>query len=456
MKTLGWRELLRGTRLDFPVKSAEQFLNSYGASCVASHTGEAIYLVMADLATGTTTADAFDEEGRWLQRWILAGFAEVEELRASISGESQSQRFGLTQATPILRSLWREDDSLSACGSTSQPDLSELIEVAFSHESFLKSGGLFGARADFSLKIRPDHMFILPPESWARSPEVGLDFRGVDFSGATLAGCDLRNCRVEGANFEGCNLRRANLFGLDLSGCSFRAADLAYADLRETSGLILDESRILHCRYSPAGFWLKRRANWIADRTRTVLRRILRRPQMASYRDSWIPHQDYWSALRRHYTGPMLLFHLALLTVYLAPLALRAIFWKEVNQVQSLVEAAQSRADLRPFSPCLFAECDGPMPIGLAVLGFQSGLESVLFRSMLLIYNLLRGILTYRVSRLRDEEERSHYSPSKRAFAKLYSLHRVATWILIPVIAHLLLEAFNLLARTMVQIPRFR
>ncbi len=438
-------------------KANSLFSNCSGRTFAATRTNETLYLVLSDLGGGRTTADAFDAKGRWLQRWLLDEAIEGAALPMVPGDELHGAALDLERTTLELRSLWRDDDYVTSSERPFHVDLGELINTAFSHESFIESNGLFGERADFSTKRGyPGAKHILPPESWARSAEVGLDFRGVDFSGAILTRCDLRNCLVQGGNFSRCDLRRANLFGLDLTECNFQGADLTYADLRETKGLILDDARVLHARFSPANLWISRRLNWLASKGESIARAAFRIPLRPSYRDSWIPRQDPWSALRRHYTGPMLLFHIALLAVYLAPLALRAIVWREVNLVQSAVEVAQRNLNVSQLSPCLLAECDDPLPVGLAILGFHTGGYSFLFSALLMIYNFVRGFLTYRVSLLRDEEERSNHSPSRKSYLGLFRLHQLATCIWAPVVAHLLVEAFRFLALSTVQIPKLR
>ncbi len=53
--------------------------------------------------------------------------------------------------------------------------------------------------------------------------DFGVDFRGVDLSGADLFYADLRGANLSGVDLRDANLSGANLFCADLSGANLRA-----------------------------------------------------------------------------------------------------------------------------------------------------------------------------------------------------------------------------------------
>ena len=64
------------------------------------------------------------------------------------------------------------------------------------------------------------------------------------------------------------------------------------------------------------------------------------------------------------------------------------------------------------------------------LLGLDQGILSALLIAVLLLYNVLRCVLTYFVGPLREEEERTDFTPSWKGFngyAWLWRTHRVAS-----------------------------
>jgi hypothetical protein len=192
-----------------------------------------------------------------------------------------------------------------------------------------------------------------------------------------------------------------SFFGAQLGSVRLTDVDLSEADLRETSGLTLDSTFIRGARFSP---------------------------------DS----KDRWSVIRRWYTGPKFFLHLLILIVFLLPYVVRTVGWLGVNRAQeSLVSAtrgldeaaSQLRREGHPaavvvgdalrrltqIKPCLQADCR-QFSVGAVLIGVDRGSRYWLLAVALLVYNLCRGILTFFAGPLRDEEERSGYSPPLKGF----------------------------------------
>lgn len=416
-------------------------------------TNERLRMVCADSGDSRLVADLYDPKGRWLQRWEHVTKPELDELCRYIEGEIPRSKLNLRRTTLVLRALWSQDDTVGDYyPRRGVVSLDELTEEAYSHESFLLSNGMFGEPANFST-VPLVQRCRLPAERWATHESVGLCLRGVDFEGACLQDADLRHCDIRDSNFNACDLRGADLRGLDLSGCDFRGADLSNADLRETRGLVLDDCKILGAQFSPNHFWIGRRIAGLVSILGRLSRKSPGLQALSTRGEARVPSQDPWSTLRRSYTGPMMLVHLSLLLAYISPMVAKSLFWSEVNQAQNLISIGRRSLETGALSPCLAPECTDPMPIGLVLLGVQNGWYSALFGLLLLLYNLNRAFLTYRVSLLRDEEERCSMSPAKDAYLRLFWFHRMNSAILIPILLHLGERAWNFLALTTVSLP---
>jgi len=228
---------------------------------------------------------------------------------------------------------------------------------------------------------------------------------------------------VSSANFSCANLREADLTDSDLTGALLTGANLENADLRGAKGVRLDDNYVRGAKFSSNA-------------------------------------TDPWSILRRSYTGHRFGFHMLVLALFMAPYLARAIFWAGVNEAQvgmiQMVARLKSAAlDLEASAldngrvlselvsrmgevqPCLREVCR-EWPIWQILLGADKGWAFFALAAALVLYNLLRGILTWRVGPLRDEEERSGYSPTWRAYSHLVWLHRgVSLLLAIAVISFL-------------------
>ena len=234
---------------------------------------------------------------------------------------------------------------------------------------------------------------------------ANADLRGANLSGANLAGsdlsgADLRGAKLVGTYLYGANLRHANLLearlgeaciekadlrdtnlldakltqvnarSAKLEGAFLFRADFAGADLDEAKGITLDSTHIAGTRLPVAG-------------------------------------ADHWSTLRRHYTGPAMAVNLLLSALFLIPLVGRATLWTAINHVQ-LATAGTLHAI--GVSPCLAASCMH-RPVWAVILGVGQSPFLLAASVCLIVYNVLRVFLTLKIAPLRDEEERSGFSP---------------------------------------------
>ena len=133
-----------------------------------------------------------------------------------------------------------------------------------------------------------------------------------------------------------------------------------------------------------------------------------------------IDAQDPWSILRRNYSGPRLTFNLLFLVAFFSPYLAKVAFWAWVNRVQTYAEAVVSEPTnavgfdseaISSLSRCLAEQCD-PMPAWQLIVGVDKGWLFCVLAIALITCNMLRAGITWRVASLREEEERTGYSPA--------------------------------------------
>lgn len=223
--------------------------------------------------------------------------------------------------------------------------------------------------------------------------------------GARMAGTVLRNAQLSRADLRDTDLREAELHGSDLrqarlDGAILWTTHFEDADLRDATGMRFDETIIRNTKFSP------------------------RSP-------------DRWSTLRRHYTGPRYAITLLLLVAFAVPYLAKAAGWVAAARAQEAAgvalleaetriealdgsDATGSRAAveairaLRGKLPVQGSDDWRTVRVWELLLGVDRGLPYLLTTCALLLYNLLRGLLTWVVGPMRDAEERSGVSPPHR------------------------------------------
>ncbi len=298
----------------------------------------------------------------------------------------------------------------------------------------------------------------------------GLDLSGINLSGTQLTGAKMTGCILTRANLSKACLREAILYEANLDNANLNWADLVDADLLMTSisGAILSNVNAHGARFS--GAIIKEAQLSGADLRQTDLKESeihntdLRRVQFDGailwttqlqesdlrgavgmrfdetiIRDTkFSPRSpDRWSTLRRHYTGPRYAVTLILLVFFILPYFGKAAGWVAASHSQAALsvalEGAQNRIDaindstatgrvvLNQALQGVREKLPGPqgtnwrdVRVWELLLGVDKGPWYFATTLMILLYNLLRGLLTWVVAPMRDAEERSGVSPPHR------------------------------------------
>jgi hypothetical protein len=81
------------------------------------------------------------------------------------------------------------------------------------------------------------------------------------------------------------------------------------------------------------------------------------------------------------------------------------------------------------------------------LVGWDKSWLQVALVFVLLLYNVLRGFLTFKVSLLREEEERSHYAPALSDYWRLYQAHWVVRILLFVALVSFAYHAWHWLTQ---------
>ncbi len=290
---------------------------------------------------------------------------------------------------------------------------------------------------------------------------VLANLKGADLSRANLEGADFFEASLEeatliNANLEGAKLFDVNLEGTNLSGASLERADLSFANVKgaDLSNANLKGADLNNTYFEGAD--LRCAKNVLLNNTRV--------------KDAQFPSRasDPWSVLRSTYTGPKLTFVLLGLIAFSLPYIGKVGFWSFVNRgqgyTQGLLETIREKGyaqgindqtisalglsseNIASLSQCLSEECEKQSVLNI-LLGMDQNSLYWMLPVALIIYNILRGVLTYLVSPMRDEEERSGYSPAWvmkiadgknpklyhkeywQGYRVLFYAHRVVFWL---------------------------
>jgi uncharacterized protein YjbI with pentapeptide repeats len=275
----------------------------------------------------------------------------------------------------------------------------------------------------------------------------GASFASCDLSEADLSGCALRNAylgvanltraTIQGAVATNANLLLTNLNGADLQnstldGINLKAANLDQTNFKNVKGtFFLDDNSIRGSRFS----------------TRAT---------------------DPYSVLRRNYTGPMFFLTLFLTAMALLPYVLKAMAWSFTGSVEAKAHDyvhAQITALRNELPPDVYERASKLVEPSWRVQkpNFKEsrvwkivvGLEeekpwiAVFVTVILVLYNALRGWLTFQMSGLRDAEERSHHSPARSEYEQLYACHsRFLRWFAYFAFALATFNVWNMLRAT--------
>jgi uncharacterized protein YjbI with pentapeptide repeats len=311
------------------------------------------------------------------------------------------------------------------------------------------------------------------------------DLVSADLANADLADADLGNADLMGANLAFADLQAANLSHANLSGASLHHADLRRArlkntrlenaDLRAARVHRLDQSFVRGAQFSalssrlwvficevlcgPLALWLGR-CGW---------GRVAKGVRFTA------AHNDAWTVLRQSYAGPRVTFLFFSVLVFGLPYVGRAALYAAVAPVeQQLAEQAAARktilvarlddgdfehdaeirAELRRLDIVL-AKFERK-PVWKVLLNWDQGkVWPTILAGLLILYNIGIYVLITSVSSLRDEEERSGWTPAWREYSPLIWIHRAVVILFYVSVASFLINLGSMLGEE-VLIPRFR
>lgn len=218
--------------------------------------------------------------------------------------------------------------------------------------------------------------------------------------GAKLANADLFKAYIANAHLEEADLRNSNMTGADLRGAVLYRANLENAKIHSAN---LTQTNLTEARLDRA--LLSSSSNYLFNHT-----------SIKGTRGGQSHLHDPWSVLRRKYTGPSMTWTVMALLVACIPYITKALYWSAVNNYQNWTQGNYSEGNFEMFR------------VFEVILGFEKGFYFSIIPLMLLIYNLLRGYITYRVAPMRDEEERSGFTPGWKPNFQPEKVNTTSIW----------------------------
>ena len=269
-------------------------------------------------------------------------------------------------------------------------------------------------------EISNDELQVILEEHKKWLDSDGLEGKRANLSQTNLSKKSLGKVNLRGADLERADLYRTHLEGADLievnlEGANLRGANFEKTDLRYVIGLELDSNFVQNTRFSYKA-------------------------------------KDKWSTLRRAYSGPMFFSHLIFLLLFITPYIIKTGFWYTVSQAEKSIQQNVEILDtlLVKYSENL-PENERKVVTGLTdkiqehtskivpkkengwrdymlwqvLLGHDLGIWYLITAVIIILYNIGRGFLTWRVGAIRDEEERSKFSPAKNDYLTLFKIHKI-------------------------------
>jgi uncharacterized protein YjbI with pentapeptide repeats len=365
------------------------------------------------------------------------------------------------------------------------------------------------------IEIRDEHLHILKKgkiawNSWREeNPNVqpllfGLDFSGVDygcykfskiitnwwsprildpnsepinFEGAVLYGAKFINAKLSGANFENAALFNANFTNADLyeatfaddktpmgwfkpglDGCSFTGADLrnSFFCFYGISNVNFKNTHLQNVTFQ-GKFNNKNDVVLLscdledADMDGSI-GYMFSGCYVKGLRQS-SNSKDKWSILSREYTGTRVLFNLIFLFLFLAPLLMKAMFWIYIADFQNTLKVYFS--NIQPPTDNILSSFDKIFELKhvweiiLGIGGDDILLVILLFT--LILFNLSKIICTFFISSMRDEEDRTGYTPNcygegvRGHYQWLYYVHLVNRSLFYLIVINAIISIYNFL-----------
>lgn len=335
--------------------------------------------------------------------------AKNDESNSEQEQQKEEQKFSKEQYEMLIRCSEKED--MTEWNKWREEPTRDLIrlEGAKLASPNLKGANLMGANLKGA---------ILLVANLEGAELIHAKMEGAFLFGANLEGANLIHANLEGAHLVEANLEGADLRGVKLKGANLKEADLARANLHNCKDVVFDSTYILNTRHIP---------------------------------------KNQWHKLRNKYTGINLAFHLILLVSFVLIYSGKAMFYygihmgqekiiKELNALEGLLqeelslnepnETSEQRSEIQKDIILATSEMYGrlrkkilkkyqdikkavsenleEMSVWQILLSRDKGIWFQFTTIVLIIYNLLRYVLTRFVAPLSAEEDRSHYTPKFR------------------------------------------
>ncbi len=251
------------------------------------------------------------------------------------------------------------------------------------------------------------------------------------FTQLKFDGSFLSDIRITGSNIDHCQLNSANIGQLRILDTNIEHSEFKESNFFEPR---IKRSKLVNSDFTDTD-WI--RANFgYSQTTKSCFDKAsvhgaigLRFDQNSvdRIRIEGNAHEP-WSILRSKYTGPNYILNLSLLVLFLIPFGIKAIYLKALSSYQqSLHELATVTSEsIDPTIKSLglsveqhlleFEQSHQLIPAILVLLGWLKGPWFVALTAVVLLYQALRGLLTYQVSSLRESEERSQVTPSLQEY----------------------------------------
>jgi len=386
--------------LCWTVQIAKRYVTRDGKSEEAFHYDLAVEAFGTDyMERLVTEQDGF--QGDWFQ---LAFLLRCHETQTEKRGLDEDQYCLCPFCQPDWKDTHLENASLAHTNLENAPLNGVHLENASLTGASLKNIGLGDAQLEGANLIFADleNANLIGAnlknaslaEANLKNAQIGYaNLEGVSLWNANLENADVRKTNLKNANISEANLKNASLFEANLQNANLRGANLTSvalkgtilnaADVRGAKGVIFDS---------------------------TPLEKIIIDGNTS----------DPWSVLRRAYTGPNFFFHLILLVAFFLPFFGKAMVLTGIHEGMVLVDKNLdgSPQDLRILHEMW--EAIERQTAFWTLLGYGNNnfgtFAFFLLTLMMVAYNIIRFYLTRQVSFLRDDEDRTKITPSRKEY----------------------------------------
>lgn len=283
------------------------------------------------------------------------------------------------------------------------------------------TGAIFDGSRFYDVQLGP--ATLLFNEDKKKLREVGVSFRNVEFQGSEISSFPLKKSILHKASFSDCLFQGIRVTAADLSGAKIlrsQIKDSKFAD-SNFSNSVFDEVFLDKCHFS--------NCTWKNSETRKLTFIDSEVPSSPRFFVNGEPQNgmrfcpnssDAWSVLRRSYTGPLFSVWIGATILAFGPLLIEAKFWQLMDEASQLgVPLLSSGAPLVSKS-----ELEDHLVISI-VSRWASGWFPFVMTMTILGYNAARAVLTWNLSSLRQEEERSGFSPFRWQYEKYWNAHKI-------------------------------